>query len=200
MTSSKKEKISKLLIEIKKRKKNRQRKLIIVVSVLVIAILMLLSKCSCDNQVPPMPKKLELVKTPMPRLTRVLPPVIKTEKIKAKHLRPIFEQGNERVQEWLEQFRIQAGARTSRMSVCLGDKPNGAMKWTAYVVHKTGEVQSQNIEALGQTAPFSDEEKKCFTDILTLPAYKFDVKAFNEMSKFTQEKRTGSSVSMVFEF
>ncbi len=200
MTNSKKEKISKLLLEIKKRKRSRQRKLIFVVSVAIIAIVMLLSRCSCENQLPPLPKKPEPVKTPVPRFTRVLPLVIKTEKIKAKHLRPVFEQGNERVQEWLEQFRIQAGARTSRMSVCLGDKPNGAMKWTAYIVHKSGEVQSQNIEALGQTAPFSDEEKKCFTDILTIPTYKFDVKAFNEMSKFTQEKRTGSSVSMVFEF
>lgn len=178
---------------------NKRRRNIALLIVALALLLLLLLRCSC------VPPGLKPVPSPTPRPTPRV--TIKTPKpkparrsIRETHApihRGQFELGDDATEGWLEEFRLQAGARGGRLVGCLGTVSRGAIRWTAMVNRTTGETSLHQFESLGQTPMLSEEQHSCVAGVLSEP--RFLIKKESPSPAGQNVKQGPVRVSLVFE-
>lgn len=162
------------------RSARRRRRLRTAAAVAVLSVLALLSRCACATPPPP-PEP--VVEAPAPTPT---PPPKPAPKPKRKPLQGKTEKtdrgaypGEPRAQaSWVDDYRLQVAARSSRLSACFTgiDKP-GAIRWTASLNPERGTVSDHDLEALAASSPIWKKERECLIQALSNPPYKLPAEA-----------------------
>lgn len=94
---------------------------------------------------------------------------------------------------WLEELRIQVGARSPRLSACFqGTQRPGALRWSAAINGESGAVSDHQLEPVSGTA-LDEAQRDCVVRALSQPPYRLQA-----ISR--QPDALASRVSMVIEF
>lgn len=185
--------------------KRRNKRLRVLGSVVTLLLLLIfLSRCSCTKESAPP----ELGPAPSPAATkrpvRVLKlapprsPTMNQEKLE----RSRFPSIKDVEEDWLDELRSQAAARSHLMADCLGNiRSPGAIRWIFNVNRVTGETGEHLFEGLGNTPNPDREQANCFALVLSRPAFRFNLPDDLRKNKLILEKRmVPVRVSLVIEF
>jgi hypothetical protein len=74
---------------------------------------------------------------------------------------------------WIDEFRLQASARSPRLAQCFEgtDRP-GALRWVAALNPETGTVSDQELEPVGTRSGLTPEQRACVARALSNPGYR----------------------------
>ena len=155
--------------------RRRRRLAMAVPPLLVIAALL---RCDCERT-PPSPQKLEAkVETKAPEK----PPAPRPPRKPARgplaggvdrRPRAGYETKAQAPAGWIDEFRLQATARSPRLAQCFdgADRP-GALRWVAALNPETGTVSDQELEPLGARSELTSEQRLCVARALSNPGYR----------------------------
>jgi hypothetical protein len=87
--------------------------------------------------------------------------------------RPDYETKVQLPPGWIDEFRLQATARSPRLAQCFEgtDRP-GALRWVAALNPETGTVSDQELEPVGPRSDLTPEQRLCVARALANPAYR----------------------------
>jgi hypothetical protein len=106
--------------------------------------------------------------------------------------RPSFDNEAQRPLTWLDSYRMQVSARSSRLAACfVGAARPGTLKWTASVEPSQGRVSDQTLEPTLLSDALSQRQRDCVFAVLADPPYQL---------RTGTERSTPVRVGMVIEF
>jgi hypothetical protein len=87
--------------------------------------------------------------------------------------RPGYETSPQLPPDWIDEFRLQATARSPRLAQCFegSDRP-GALRWVAALNPETGTVSDQELEPVGPRSGLTPEQRLCVARALSNPGYR----------------------------
>jgi hypothetical protein len=154
--------------------RRRRRLALAVPPLLLIAALL---RCDCERTEPvkvqaQVETKTAPEKTPKPRLPRKSGPAPLAGEVDRRP-RPGYETKAQLPPDWIDEFRLQATARSPRLAQCFEgtDRP-GALRWVAALNPETGTVSDQELEPVGPRSGLTSEQRVCVARALSSPGYR----------------------------
>ncbi len=156
--------------------RRRRRLALAVPPLLVIAALL---RCDCERQPAKLPEPVQAQAGPKapPAAPAPRPPRPRGRAPLAGEVdrrpRPGYQTGAQPPPTWIDEFRLQATARSPRLAQCFEgtDRP-GALRWVAALNPETGSVSDQDLEPVGPHTALTVEQRACVARALATPGYR----------------------------
>ncbi len=159
------------------RRERNRRRIRRAVTAVILIILACLIRCDCGPPPPlPEPVKIEQAAPPVVKPRVVVAPPMKKKPLRATmdaNPRPQINGEARPPPTWIDEFRLEVSARSSRLSLCFtGSERPGALRWTSSVNPESGAVSDHELEPVGGSSEIGRDQRNCLIKALSDPPYK----------------------------